>query len=51
VEALGETAEHLDKLAVAQPDHSASRELGAAVAAFLRRSRDTLLADIARLVD
>ena len=51
VEALGETAEHLDALATAQPDASASRELGAAVAAFLRRSRDTLLSDIARLVD
>ena len=51
VEALGETAAHLDALAVAQPDASASRELGLAVAAVLRRSRDTLLADIARLAD
>lgn len=51
VEALGEAAEHLDALALAQPDDSAAFELGARVAAFLRRSRDLLLGDIARLVD
>ena len=51
VESLGEAAEHLDALAVAQPPDSAARELGTSIAAFLRRSRDLLLGDIARLVD
>lgn len=51
VEALGETAEHLGALAQAQPPASASYALGASVASALRRWRDTLLADIARLVD
>ncbi|OZC01835.1 hypothetical protein [Rubricoccus marinus] len=51
VEALGETATHLDALAEAQPQGSAARELGAEVASMLRHSRDTLLADIERLVD
>lgn len=51
VEALGETAEHLGALAAAQPPASASHALGATVAASLRRWRDALLADIARLVD
>lgn len=51
VEALGEAAEHLDALAEAQPDDSAAYELGARVVALLRRSRDLLLGDIARLVD
>lgn len=51
VEVLGETATHLDALADAQPPDSAAHELGADVAAMLRQSRDTLLADIERLVD
>ena len=51
VEALGETAAHLDALADAQPPGSAAHELGADIATFLRDRRDTLLADIARLVD
>lgn len=51
VEALGEAAEHLDALAVAQPNDTAARELGSRVSAFLMRSRDLLLRDIARLVD
>ena len=51
VEALGEAAEHLDALALAQPESSATRALGSGLAAFLRERRDALLGDIARLVD
>lgn len=51
VEALGEAAEHLDSLALAQPEASASRTLGNGLAEFLRERRDALLSDIARLVD
>ena len=51
VEALGEAAEHLDALALAQPPASATRALGCGLAAFLRERRDALLGDIARLVD
>ncbi|MEL6615205.1 MAG: hypothetical protein AAFQ43_05680, partial [Bacteroidota bacterium] len=51
VEALGESAEHLGALAAAQPPASASRALGSTVSAALRRWREAMLADIARLVD
>lgn len=51
VGALGAAATHLDGLAGAQPDGSAARELARRVAAFLERSRDVLLSDVARLMD
>lgn len=51
VEALGQTAEHVATLAAAQPAASSARFLGDRVAARLRAHRDTLLGDVARLVD
>ena len=51
VEALGQTAEHVATLGVAQPAESSARVLSERVAARLREGRDALLADIARLVD
>ncbi len=51
VEALGDTATHVESLAEAQPGGSAAREIGSDVVAVLRLSRDTLLGDIARLAD
>lgn len=51
VEALGQTADHLATLAAAQRPRSSARDLGECVAARLRAHRDTVLADVARLVD
>ena len=51
VESLGQTAAHVATLASAQPAPSSARALGDAVAERLRAGRDTLLADVARLVD
>lgn len=51
VEALGETAEHAQTLAAAQPAASSARFLGQRVALALRADRDALLEDIARVVD
>lgn len=51
VEALGETAEHAQMLAHAQPAASSARVLGDRVAEALRTDRDALLADVARVVD
>lgn len=51
VEALGQTAEYVATLGRNQPPASSARRLGDAVAARLRAHRDTLLADVARLVD
>ena len=51
VEALGRSAEHVATLAAAQPGPSSARDLGERVAARLRAHRDTLLADVARVVD
>lgn len=51
VEALGQTAEHVATLGQNQPAASSARRLGDAVAARLRAHRDTLLADVARVVD
>ena len=51
VEALGGTAEHLALLGAAQPAPSSARMLADRLAARLREHRDTLLADVARVVD
>lgn len=51
VEALGQSAEHIETLAIAQPERSSAYALGGLVAARLRAGRDLLLADVARLVD
>ena len=51
IEALGETADHLDSLAEGQPDPSPSRQLGREVAARLRHHRDGLVDEVARLLD
>ena len=51
VEALGQTAEHAATLGAAQPAESSARLLADRVAARLREHRDTLLADVAKLVD
>ncbi len=51
VEALGSAADHLDTLALGQPDDSSARALGLGVAVQLRRHRDALLADAARMME
>ena len=51
VEALGGAAEHLALLGAAQPAPSSARMLADRLAARLREHRDTLLADVARVVD
>lgn len=51
VEALGQTAEHLALLGAAQPEASSARCLADGLVARLRAHRDTLLADVARVVD
>ncbi|MDT0632560.1 hypothetical protein RQM47_08880 [Rubrivirga sp. S365] len=51
VGALGQTAEHLALLGAAQPAESSARMLADRLAARLRAHRDTLLADVARVVD
>ena len=51
VEALGQTAEHLALLGAAQPAPSSARRLADRLAARLRTHRDTLLADVSRVVD
>lgn len=51
VEALGQTAEYVATLGQNQPAASSARRLGDAAAARLRAHRDTLLADVARVVD
>ena len=51
VEALGGAADHLDTLALGQPEDSSARALGLGVALQLRRHRDALLADAARMME
>ena len=51
IEALGETADHLDALGDGQPDPSPSHQLVHAVAARLRHHRDGLVDEVARLLD
>lgn len=51
VEALGQTAGHLECLGAAQPEASSARRLADRLAGRLRAHRDTLLADVARVVD
>ena len=51
VEALGGAAEHVATLGAAQPAPSSARMLADRLAARLREHRDTLLADVARVVD
>ena len=51
IDTLGDTADHLDALAVGQPDPSPSRQLGQAVAARLRHHRNALADEVARLLD
>lgn len=51
VDALGGAADHLDTLALGQPEDSSARALGLGVALQLRRHRDALLADAARMME
>ena len=51
VEALGGAAEHVATLGAAQPAPSSARILADRLAVRLREHRDTLLADVARVVD
>jgi len=51
VDALGSAADHLDTLALGQPDDSSARALGLGIAVQLRRHRDALLADAARMME
>lgn len=51
VEAIGQTAAHVQTLADAQPEQSSARVLGTRTADALLADRDVLLADLARFLD